>query len=113
MFTRLFTRRPSSRLRESGRGAKPVRGAARSRSGLLRQQLVRGLLHCREERHDSDFQEPYRKAALGMVGLAADLTFLHTEMTKSAHVPRLAQFRQIAADSYLAALDGARRHATT
>jgi FMN-dependent NADH-azoreductase len=59
-------------------------------------------------RHASDFQEPYLKAALGMIGLATDLTFLHAEMTKSAHVPRLAQFRHIAAESYQEALDGAR-----
>lgn len=41
-------------------------------------------------RHDSDHQEPCLKAALGMIGLAADLTFLHAELTKSAHGPRLA-----------------------
>ncbi|MFI7502412.1 FMN-dependent NADH-azoreductase [Streptomyces sp. NPDC049687] len=61
-------------------------------------------------RHDSDHQEPYLKAALAMVGLAADLTFLHAELTKSAHVPRLAQFKELAATSYQAAIDGARTH---
>jgi FMN-dependent NADH-azoreductase len=61
-------------------------------------------------RHDCDHQEPYLKAALGMVGLASDLTFLHAELTKSAHVPRLAPFKEMAATSYQAALDGARTH---
>ena len=61
-------------------------------------------------RQASDHQEPYLKAALAMVGLAADLTFLHAEMTKSAHVPRLAQFQELAATSYQAAIDGSRTH---
>lgn len=60
-------------------------------------------------RHDSDHQEPYLRAALGMIGLAADLTFLHAEMTKSAHVPRLARFRDLAAESRREAVDGARK----
>ncbi|MFI7406490.1 FMN-dependent NADH-azoreductase [Streptomyces sp. NPDC049541] len=59
-------------------------------------------------RHDSDHQERYLKAALGMVGLATDLTFLHAELTKSAHVPRLARFQETAAASYQAALEAAR-----
>ncbi|MGW2565297.1 hypothetical protein [Streptomyces sp. NPDC001537] len=45
-----------------------------------------------------------------MVGLATDLTFLHAELTKAAHVPRLARFRETAAASYRAALEGARTH---
>ncbi|MCX4742501.1 FMN-dependent NADH-azoreductase [Streptomyces antibioticus] len=61
-------------------------------------------------REDCDHQEPYLKAALGMVGLAADLTFLHAEFTKSEHVPRLAGFKDTAAASYRTALDGARAH---
>ncbi|MEW1723635.1 NAD(P)H-dependent oxidoreductase [Streptomyces sp. NPDC093109] len=61
-------------------------------------------------RHGFDYQEPYLKAALGMVGLATDLTFLHAELTKSEHVPRLFQFRELAATSYATALDGARTH---
>lgn len=61
-------------------------------------------------RHDFDHQEPYLKAALSMVGLASDLTFLHAELTKSAHVPRLQQFKEMAATSYQAAIDGARTH---
>ncbi|MEV5952527.1 NAD(P)H-dependent oxidoreductase [Streptomyces sp. NPDC051987] len=61
-------------------------------------------------RHDSDHQEPYLRAALAMVGLAADLTFLHAEMTKSAHVPRLAQFQELAGASYQKALEDARTH---
>lgn len=59
-------------------------------------------------RHHCDHQEPYLRAALGMVGLASDLTFLHAELTKSAHVPRLAHLKDVAATSYEAALDGAR-----
>ncbi|MCX4993583.1 FMN-dependent NADH-azoreductase [Streptomyces sp. NBC_00568] len=62
-------------------------------------------------RHGSDFQEPYLRAALAMIGLADDLTFLHAEMTKSAHVPRLAGFQDLAASSFQAAVDGARSHA--
>ncbi|MFG2525329.1 FMN-dependent NADH-azoreductase [Streptomyces sp. NPDC048527] len=61
-------------------------------------------------RHEFDHQETYLKAALGMVGLASDLTFLHAELTKSAHVARLFQFQEMAATSYLAAIDGARTH---
>ncbi|MEU6845476.1 NAD(P)H-dependent oxidoreductase [Streptomyces sp. NPDC046716] len=63
-------------------------------------------------RHDSDHQERYLRAALGMVGLTDDLTFLHAEMTKAVHVPRLAQFKDMAAASYEAAMDGARTLAT-
>ncbi|MFI8520334.1 FMN-dependent NADH-azoreductase [Streptomyces sp. NPDC085481] len=62
-------------------------------------------------RHAYDFQEPYLKAAFGMVALADDLTFLHAEMTKSGHVSRLAGFRQMAAESLKGALEGAREHA--
>jgi FMN-dependent NADH-azoreductase len=62
-------------------------------------------------RHASDHQEPYLRSALGMIGLTDDLTFLHAEMTKSAHVPRLAQFKEMAAASHEAAMDGAREHA--
>jgi FMN-dependent NADH-azoreductase len=62
-------------------------------------------------RHDSDHQERYLRAALGMIGLTEDLTFLHAEMTKSAHVPRLARFKDMASASYRTAMDGARTHA--
>ncbi|MFG2526252.1 hypothetical protein [Streptomyces sp. NPDC048527] len=62
-------------------------------------------------RHAYDFQEPYLKAAFGMVALADDLTFRHAEMTKSGHVPRLAGFQGMAATSLKQALDGARLHA--
>lgn len=58
-----------------------------------------------------DFQEPYLRAALGMVALADDLSFLHAEMTKSGHVARLAQFREMASSSLQKALDGAREAA--
>ncbi|TLS47368.1 ACP phosphodiesterase [Streptomyces montanus] len=63
-------------------------------------------------RQDFDYQEPYLKAALSMVALTEDLTFLHSEMTKSAHVPRLLQFQELAATSYKEAVDGARAAAT-
>lgn len=62
-------------------------------------------------RHSYDFQEPYLRAALGMVALADDLTFLHAEMTKSGHDPRLASFQQFAASSLKESLEGARLHA--
>jgi FMN-dependent NADH-azoreductase len=56
----------------------------------------------------SDYQEPYLRAALAMIALDGDLTFLHAELTKSEHVPRLAQFRGLAEESLTKALDGAR-----
>ncbi|HEY5833418.1 FMN-dependent NADH-azoreductase [Streptomyces sp.] len=59
-------------------------------------------------RHGFDFQEPHLRAAFGMVGFADDLTFLNSELTKSAHVPRLAGFKEMAAASLTAALDSAR-----
>ncbi|MER8045857.1 NAD(P)H-dependent oxidoreductase [Streptomyces sp. NPDC094032] len=62
-------------------------------------------------RHGYDFQEPYLRAALGMVALADDLSFLHAELTKSAYVPRLAGFQRLAAESLKEALEGARKHA--
>ncbi|MFI6641243.1 FMN-dependent NADH-azoreductase [Streptomyces sp. NPDC050504] len=62
-------------------------------------------------RRASDFQEPYLKAAFEMVGLADDLTFLHAELTKSAHVERLSQFRELAAVSLKQAFEGAREAA--
>ncbi|MHB8296507.1 MAG: FMN-dependent NADH-azoreductase, partial [Acidimicrobiales bacterium] len=52
----------------------------------------------------SDFQEPCLRAALAMVALDSDLSFIHAEMTKAAHVPRLAQFRDLAATSLTEAL---------
>ncbi|CAI7976990.1 FMN-dependent NADH:quinone oxidoreductase [Frankia sp. Hr75.2] len=63
-------------------------------------------------RAGSDFQEPYLRAAFGMLGLADDLTFVHAELTKSEHVPRLAGFRQKAADSLAVALDTVAKAAT-
>lgn len=63
-------------------------------------------------RHASDHQEPYLKAALAMVGITENITFLHAEMTKSAHVPQLAQFHEFAASSYTQAIEGARASAT-
>jgi FMN-dependent NADH-azoreductase len=55
-----------------------------------------------------DFQEPYLRAALGMIALGDELVFLHAELTKSEHVPRLEQFRSAAAESLSQALTGAR-----
>ncbi|MEU6978798.1 MULTISPECIES: NAD(P)H-dependent oxidoreductase [unclassified Streptomyces] len=62
-------------------------------------------------RHAYDFQEPYLRAAFGMVALADDLVFLHAELTKSGHVARLAGFQRLAAESLKEALEGARKHA--
>lgn len=67
--------------------------------------------HPAADRH-STFQEPYLRAAFGMLGLADDLTFVHAELTKSEHVPRLAGFRQKAADSLAVALDTVAKAAT-
>jgi FMN-dependent NADH-azoreductase len=55
-----------------------------------------------------DFQEPYLRSALSMIALDGELLFLHSELTKSAHVPRLDQFRPAAAESLSHALAGAR-----
>ncbi|GGZ25617.1 FMN-dependent NADH-azoreductase [Streptomyces poonensis] len=59
-------------------------------------------------RHGDDFQEPYLRAAFGMVGLADDLLFLHAEMTKSGYVPQLASYRRTAIDSLRQAVERAR-----
>jgi FMN-dependent NADH-azoreductase len=64
-------------------------------------------------RHGSDYQEPYLRAAFGMIDLADGLSFLHAELTKSEHVPRLVQFRETAAASLEQALAGARDAART
>jgi FMN-dependent NADH-azoreductase len=50
-------------------------------------------------RHGLDFQEPYLRAVLGMVGLDRDLEFVHAELTKAHVVPQLAQFREAAVAS--------------
>jgi len=50
-------------------------------------------------RHAFDFQEPYLRAVLGMIGLDRDLEFVHAELTKAHTVPQLAPFRELAAAS--------------
>jgi FMN-dependent NADH-azoreductase len=60
-----------------------------------------------------DHQESYLRAALSMVALDRELTFVHAELTKSGHVPRLAKFRDAAAQSHRAALEGVVRAART
>lgn len=50
-------------------------------------------------RHAFDFQEPYLRAVLGMIGLDRDLEFVHAELTKAHTVPQLAQFREQAVAS--------------
>lgn len=60
-----------------------------------------------------DFQEPYLRSAFSMLGLDGDLLFIHAELTKSAHVPRLAGFKQAAAESLGAALEAAAEAART
>ncbi|MGW0335633.1 FMN-dependent NADH-azoreductase [Streptomyces sp. NPDC003011] len=62
-------------------------------------------------RHSDDFQEPYLRAAFRMVGLADELLFLHAELTKSGHVPRLAPFRDSAIGSLKQAVESAREAA--
>jgi FMN-dependent NADH-azoreductase len=54
-------------------------------------------------REACDFQEPYLRTMLGLVGLA-DVTFIHAEMRAAVEGnPELAQFSQFAADSLAAA----------
>ena len=55
-----------------------------------------------------DFQQPYLQAAFSMLGLDDDLSFIHAELTKSAHVPRLAGFQEKAAASLAVAVEAAR-----
>ncbi|MFE2751233.1 FMN-dependent NADH-azoreductase [Actinosynnema sp. NPDC059335] len=50
-------------------------------------------------RHAFDFQEPYLRAALGMIGLDRDLEFVHAELTMAHTAPQLAQFREQAVAS--------------
>ncbi len=58
-----------------------------------------------------DFQEPYLRAVLGLVGLA-DITFIHAEMRAAAEGdPNLAPFTQFAADSLAAAQQAIFAHA--
>jgi FMN-dependent NADH-azoreductase len=54
-------------------------------------------------REQFDFQEPYLRAILGLVGLT-DITFVHAEMrAAAAGDPSLAQFTQFASESLTAA----------
>jgi FMN-dependent NADH-azoreductase len=64
-------------------------------------------------RAEFDHQESYLRAALSMLALDRDLTFVHSELTKSAHVPRLAKFKDAAAESHRAAVEDIVRAART
>ncbi|MEV6238227.1 NAD(P)H-dependent oxidoreductase [Lentzea sp. NPDC051838] len=50
-------------------------------------------------REGFDFQEPYLRAVLSMVGLDQSLEFVHAEMTLANVVPQLHQFREVAVES--------------
>ena len=63
-------------------------------------------------RAEYDFQEPYLRAALGQIGLATHLHFVHAEMTLAHSVPHLSEFSNIADTSRRAAEDLVRTLAT-
>ena len=50
-------------------------------------------------REGFDFQEPYLRAVLSMVGLDQNLEFVHAELTLATVVPQLHQFRELAVES--------------
>ncbi|MDX8034014.1 NAD(P)H-dependent oxidoreductase [Lentzea sp. BCCO 10_0856] len=50
-------------------------------------------------REGFDFQEPYLRAVLSMVGLDHDLQFVHAELTLADVVPQMHQFRELAVES--------------
>ena len=56
-------------------------------------------------REGFDFQTPYLSALFSMLGLDANLAFVHTEMTLASTVPALAQFKELGEQSYAAARD--------
>ncbi|TWP46944.1 NAD(P)H dehydrogenase [Lentzea tibetensis] len=58
-----------------------------------------------------DFQEPYLRAVLSLIGLDADLSFVHAELTMAAVMPQMAAFRGAAAESLDAALRAVEEHA--
>ena len=46
-----------------------------------------------------DFQEPYLRAVLSMIGLDQNLEFVHAELTMADVVPQMHQFRELAVES--------------
>ncbi|MFS8099371.1 NAD(P)H-dependent oxidoreductase [Lentzea alba] len=50
-------------------------------------------------REGFDFQEPYLRAVLSMVGLDQNLEFVHAELTLADVVPQMHQFRELAVES--------------
>ncbi|GAB2860369.1 FMN-dependent NADH-azoreductase [Lentzea nigeriaca] len=46
-----------------------------------------------------DFQEPYLRAVLSMIGLDQNLEFVHAELTMADVNPQLHQFRELAVES--------------
>jgi FMN-dependent NADH-azoreductase len=46
-----------------------------------------------------DFQEPYLRAVLSMIGLDHNLEFVHAELTMAEVNPQLHQFRELAVES--------------
>jgi FMN-dependent NADH-azoreductase len=50
-------------------------------------------------RESFEFQERYLRAALNVIGLDTDLTFVNAELTMAGVVPALAQFKDIADES--------------
>jgi FMN-dependent NADH-azoreductase len=50
-------------------------------------------------REGFDFQEPYLRAVLSMVGLDQRLEFVHAELTMADVVPQMHQFRELAVES--------------
>ncbi|ANZ35613.1 NAD(P)H dehydrogenase [Lentzea guizhouensis] len=50
-------------------------------------------------REGFDFQEPYLRAVLSMIGLDRDLDFVHAELTLADVVPQMHQFRELAVES--------------
>lgn len=60
-----------------------------------------------------DFQEPYLRGVLGLIGLDTDLTFIHTELTMATTDPALAAFAPHAAASRQAAEQAITTHIQT
>ncbi|SES18659.1 FMN-dependent NADH-azoreductase [Lentzea xinjiangensis] len=50
-------------------------------------------------REGFDFQEPYLRAVLSMIGLDRNLEFVHAELTLADVNPQLHQFRELAVES--------------
>jgi FMN-dependent NADH-azoreductase len=64
-------------------------------------------------RESFDHQEPYLRSFFTFLGMADDLTFLHTEMALSLVVPSLEQFRDVYDKTSAAAHDNAKLLATS